>query len=376
MISIQEVKTKKQQKEFLNFPLKMYKDNPYFAPPLYMDEVKIFRKDYSYYDTCEAVYFNAYKDGVMAGRIAGILQKAANEKNGEKRVRFDRFDAINDQEVANALFGAVEKWAAGKGMDTICGPLGFSDLEREGLLIEGFDQMSTFEEQYHAPYYRTLVEGWGFQKEVDWVESKLYLPEKKDERLHKMAELMLKKYELHIGTAKNVKDFLAKYKDDFFDLLDTAYEGLYGTVPFTDSMKQTLIANFNLIIDLDHVVVILDKNERVVCLGLCFPNIASALRKSSGHLTPGALVRVLKAIKKPEIIDLGLIAVAEEYKNKGIPAVICAGLMDMLAEDGIDHAETNLNLEDNMAIRNMWKRFKQVEHKRRRAYVKTIGETL
>ena len=158
MITVKEVQTKREQREFLNFPLDLYRGNPYFVPPLYGDEKKIFRKDYIYNDTCEAVYYNAYRDGKMVGRISGILQKAANEKYNEKRVRFTRFDAIDDQAVADALFGAVEAWAKARGMDTICGPLGFSDLEREGLLIEGFDQLSTFEEQYNAPYYQKLIE--------------------------------------------------------------------------------------------------------------------------------------------------------------------------------------------------------------------------
>ena len=152
-VIIREVRTKKEQKQFLEFPLKLYRDNPCFVPPLYGDEKKIFRKDYVYYDTCEAVYYNAYRDGRMVGRISGILQKVSNELRGEKRVRFTRFDTINDENVAKALFEAVENWALSRGMDTVCGPLGFSDLEREGLLVEGFEYLSTFEEQYNADYY-------------------------------------------------------------------------------------------------------------------------------------------------------------------------------------------------------------------------------
>ena len=173
MIEVREVKTKKEQKEFLNFPLDLYDNNPYFVPPLYGDEKKIFKKNYMYLDQAEAIYFNAYKDNKIVGRISGIIQNAANEKNNEKRVRFTRFDSIDDQEVANALFSKVEAWAKEKGMDTVVGPLGFSDLEREGLLVEGFDQLSTFEEQYNYDYYPKLVENYGFVKEVDWLESKL-----------------------------------------------------------------------------------------------------------------------------------------------------------------------------------------------------------
>ena len=190
MIEVREVKTRKEQREFLNFPLNLYEDNPYFVPPLYGDEKKIFRKDYMYLDQAEAIYFNAYKDNKIVGRISGIIQRAANEKNNEKRVRFTRFDSIDDQEVANALFEKVEKWAKDKGMDTVVGPLGFSDLEREGLLIEGFDQLSTFEEQYNYDYYPKLVENYGFVKEVDWIESKLYAPKDRDDRIERLSSLV------------------------------------------------------------------------------------------------------------------------------------------------------------------------------------------
>ena len=374
MVTVIEVKTKKQQKEFLNFPLKLYKDNPNFVPPLAMDEKKIFRKDYVYYDTCEAVCYNAYRDGKIIGRISGILQKASNEMRNEKRVRFTRFDAIDDQEVADALFEAVEKWAISKGMDTVCGPLGFSDLEREGLLVEGFDRLSTFEEQYNAEYYGRLIENCGYGKEVDWLESMIYAPDEDDGSLDKMADFILKRYNLHIGRAKSVNDFLKKYGDGFFELLDVCYKDLYGTVPFTDGMKKMMYDNFRLIIDLKHVAVILDENDKIICLGICFPSIARAVQRSKGRLTPAGIIRILHAIKHPRIIDLGLIGVDPSYANRGVSTVVSAALLRMLKEDGVEYAETNLNLETNYNIQNQWKRFKAVQHKRRRSYVKLLTE--
>lgn len=373
-IEIKKVRTKKEQREFLEFPLRMYKNNPCFVPPLYADEKKIFEKDFVYNDTCVAEYFLAIRDGRIVGRISAIIQKASNLKTGEKRVRFTRFDSINDKAVAEALFGAVEDFARVNGMDTVCGPLGFSDLEREGLLIEGFDELSTFEEQYNAEYYQTLLDSCGYKKEVDWVESKIYLPEDPESvaAMEKMSDFVMKRYGLHIGEAKNVKDFLNRYADGFFELLDVAYDGLYGTVPFTDGMKKMMMDNFRLIIDLKHVVVILNEENKIVCLGICFPSLAKALRKSNGHLTPAALVRVLKAIKKPKIIDLGLIAVDPAYLNRGVNAIVASGLMKMLQNDGVEYAETNLNLEDNLAIQSQWKRFKSVQHKRRRSYIKML----
>ena len=372
MVEIVEVKTKKQQREFLYFPLDMYKDNPYFVPPLYGDEKKIFSKNYVYNDTCEHVYFNAYRDGKMVGRISGILQRSSNEIRNEKRVRFTRFDSIDDQEVASTLFKAVEDWARSKGMDTVCGPLGFSDLEREGLLIEGFDQLSTFEEQYNAEYYGKLIENCGYAKEVDWLESKIYRPVEPDESFAKMSDFIMKRYNLRFGEAKNVNDFIDRYGEDFFKLLDEGYSHLYGTVPFTKGMKDMMIANFKLILDLKYVGVILDENNKLVALGLCFPSMSKAIQKSRGHLTPAALVRLLKAIKRPTILDLGLICVSHEYMNRGVGSVITAELYRMLQDESIEYAETNLNLEDNHAIQNQWKRFKAVNHKRRRSYVKKL----
>lgn len=373
-IEIKKVRTKKEQREFLEFPLRMYKNNPCFVPPLYADEKKIFDKNFVYNDTCVAEYFLAVRDGRTVGRISAIIQKASNLKTGEKRVRFTRFDSIDDKAVAAALFGAVEDFARTNGMDTVCGPLGFSDLEREGLLIEGFDELSTFEEQYNAEYYGALLDSCGYKKEVDWIESKIYLPEDPENvaAMEKMSDFVMKRYGLRIGEAKNVKDFLNRYADGFFELLDVAYDGLYGTVPFTDGMKKMMMDNFRLIIDLKHVVVILNQENKIVCLGICFPSLAKALQKSNGHLTPAALVRVLKAIKKPKIIDLGLIAVDPAYLNRGVNAIVASGLMKMLQNDGVEYAETNLNLEDNLAIQSQWKRFKSIQHKRRRSYIKTL----
>ena len=372
MIEVREVKTRREQRDFLEFPLKLYRDNACYAPALYMDEKKIFRKDYVYYDTSEAVYYNAYRDGEMAGRISGILQKAANEKNGTREIRFTRYDVIDDPAVSAALFRAVEDWGRAKGMNAIVGPLGFSDLEREGLLIDGFDKPATFEEQYNAPYYQAHIEALGFTKEVDWVESEIRLKKSEMETLDRLSDMVMKRYKLHFGEAKNTNAFLKKYADDFFNLLDLSYDKVYGTVPFKEGMKKMMIDNFKLIIKMKYVSVILDENEHAVCFGICFPALGEALRKSGGKLTPAALPRVLKAINRPKVIDFGLIGVDPEWENRGVSVCMAAGVMHMLEDDKIEHAETNLNLEDNAAIRNLWKRFDATEHKKRRAYRKAL----
>ena len=373
-VTVKKVTTRREQKEFLDFPLKLYAGNPCFVPPLYGDERKMFRPGYVYNDCCEWICFNAYKDGRMAGRIQGVIQKAANEKDHEKRARFTRFDTIDDREVSKALFDAFEKWALEQGMDTACGPLSFSDLEREGLLVEGFDEPETFEEQYNAEYYQHHIEDLGYGKEVDWTESRLYAPapDEDQEDLDKLTDFIFRRYKLHFGPSSGAKDFLRRYADGIFELIDKSYDGLYGTVPFTEGMKKLMIDNFRLVISPKYTAVILDENDRMVCFGFAIPALAPALVGTNGKLTPRTLLRMLKAIRHPKVIDLCLIGVDPEYLNRGVSAAFSSAIMHMLRDTDVEYAETNLNLEDNYAIQNQWRRFKAVQAKRRRAYVKKL----
>ena len=372
MIEIKEVKTKKEIKEFINFPLNLYKNNPYFVPCLYGDEKKMFKKNYLYCDQALSICYNAYKDGKIVGRIQGIIQQASNKKWNQKRVRFTRFDSIDDQEVASSLFSSVVSWAKEQGMEEIVGPLGFSDLDREGLLIEGFDQLSTFEEQYNYEYYSKLIENYGFSKEVDWIERKLTLPGPLDERFERITGRIMKKFNLHFSTCKNVKEFIKRYADQFFDIIDETYKDIYATVPFTEKMKKNLISNFKLIVKIENVTVIVDENDKVVAFGLYFPSIAKSVRDTKGKLFPFGFIKILKEINHPEGIDLALIGCKEEYQLKGVSSALIFEVMKMLKKPNIKWAETNLNLEDNENIINQWKNFENVLHKRRRCYVKKI----
>ena len=375
MIEVKEVNTARERRVFLNFQLDLYRKNPNFVPPLYADEKKMFRKDYVYHDSCEWTCFVAYKDGKPAGRIQAIIQKDANAKNNEKRCRFCRFDAIEDLEVSRALFDAAENWARSKGMDTMVGPLNFSDLEREGMLVNGFDQPATFEQNYNAPYYKDHVEALGFQKEVDWTASRLYGAESPEalEELEQLVSFIFRRYKLHYGTAKNGSQLLKKYADGIFDLLDTSYEGLYGTVPFTEGMRKLMLENFAMVIDPKYTAVILDENEKIVCFGLAFPGLAPALKGTRGKYTPLTLIKLLHFIKCPNILDLCLVGVNPEYLNRGISGALSLAIMKMLRDNPrLQWADTNLNLEDNYAILNAWRRFKREECKRYRSYVKKI----
>ena len=375
MISVKEVKSSKQQRQFLDFPLDLYKGSPYYIPPLYADEKKMFGKDFVYNGSCEWTCFLALKDAVPAGRIQCIIQKDANAKNAQKRCRFCRFDTVDDPEVSKALFQAAEAWAREKGMDTMVGPLNFSDLEREGMLVDGFDQVATFEANYNFPYYMQHMEALGYRKEMDWTGSKLFGPESDEvmEELEQLTAFIFKRYKLHFGEAKNGRDFLNKYATGVFDLVDKSYEGLYGTVPFTEGMRKLMTDNYAIAINPKYAAIILDQQEKPVCFGLAFPSFSRALVGTRGKFTPKVLWGLLRCLRKPDILDLALVGVDPEYMNRGISAALSLAIMRMLKENKqLRWADTNLNLEDNYAIQNQWKRFRREEHKRFRSYVKAL----
>lgn len=373
MVEVKEVKTKRDIKTFVMFPHELYKGNEHYVPFLNIDEINKFDKDKNEsYDDCIVKCFLAYKDGKVVGRIAGIIQKLYNQKVNEKRIRFSRFDCINDEEVSDKLFKTVESWAKEQGMNLIHGPMGYNDLDREGLLIDGFDQMSTFEEQYNYPYYSELIEKYGFRKEVDWVEYRIFRPKEPNPKIDKIAETVAKRYKLKLLRPKSIKTFIKEYKYQLFDTLDAAYSHLYGVVPFSDKLKDALIDQFKLILNKDFIVGIINENNELVGFGLVFPSLSKSVNKSKGKLLPFGIFRMLKQIKRPKSIDLGLIAIRPEYQNKGVNAMILSCMINGMIEKRIEYAETNLMLEDNNRIQSQWKIFDYIQHKRRRSYVKTI----
>ena len=373
MLKIVRVENKKQQKEFVEYPLRLYKNNEYFVPPLYSDERKIFSAKNVYAKTCKSAFWLAERDGVTVGRIQGILQYQYNDIHGTKQVRFTRFDCENNEETANALFGALETWASEQGMEEIVGPLGYSDLEREGLLIEGFDYLSTFEEQYNYEYYANLVEKSGYQKDVDWVEFRLFSSSLIDERIQMLGERALKRHNLHIGGENfSMRKYVKAYAQGIFECIDECYKELYGVVPFTDEMRKQMVSQFRLMLKKEYIVVVCDENEKVVCFGFCLPAIGKAVQKSGGRLTPACLVRLLKAIHKPDSIDLALVGILPQYRKSGLSAIVLTRLQEMLKKGSVQYMETNLNLETNANIQAQWRHFDFIQHKRRRSYIKKL----
>ena len=373
MVKVVEVTTKKQRKEFIEYPLRLYKDNPYFVPPLYGDEVNLFTDKNIYNKTCQSVFYLAQKDGKTVGRIQGILQKQYNELKNARQVRFTRFDCENDPETAKALFDAVENWAKGLGMVEIVGPLGYSDLEREGLLIEGFEYLSTFEEQYNYEYYASLIESCGYAKDIDWLEFRLFKLTTDTEKLQRILDHTLKKYNLHFADPKlSKRAFIKRYGAGFFHCIDECYKDLYGVVPYTPEMQKQMIDQFMLLLNRKFLTVVCDEKDEVVACGLCIPGIGKALQKSGGRLTPAAIVRVLKAVNNPESIDFALVGVMPQYRKSGLSSFMLTILQDVLKSGNVQYMETNLNLENNYSILNIWKSFDTIQHKRRRCYIKKL----
>ncbi len=373
MITVKEVKTPRDIKEFINFPLRLYKGCPSFVPPLYSDEKKLLRQGGASPDS-ESVFFLAEKDGKTVGRIQGIIQKQFNNSHSVRLVRFTRFDSFDDVTISSALFSAVENWGKKKGMTEICGPLGRNDLEREGLLIEGFSEDSTFEEQYNYEYYAKLVEAFGFKKDADWLEFELTLPEKEDVILNKVSERALAMNKLHIADkSMSKKKYIEKYRDGFFECLDECYKHLYGTVPIEKDVQDELVGQFMLILNKKYLTFICDENDKVVGFGLCFPGMGDAIKKSGGRLTPLALIKLLKLVRKPRVLDLGLVAVHPDYQFSGANAVLVKEILDMLKDSSVQKVETNLNLETNTAVISQWQHFSARQHKRRRSYIKKIN---
>ena len=373
MVDIVEVKTKKQLKQFVEFVNKLYWDCEYYVPMINIDERNNFVPSKNpAFEECDVVLYLAYKDNKIVGRIAGIIQHTYNKIHNCKKVRFSRFDCIDDQEVANALFDKVTEWAKSKGMNTIMGPLGFNDLDREGLLIKGFDRICTYETQYNYDYYPKLIENYGFSKDVDWVEYRVKWPEKLDERYSKIGHRVLEKYNLKVVKGISKKKLIKQYGEGIFDLLDEEYHSLYGTVPFSKKTRQLILKNFGPALNTDLICVVVDSNDKPVAFALILPSMSEAIRDSHGRLLPFGIFRLLKAIKHPKVVDFALVAIADDYHNKGLNGIIFSELVDSMSKYKVEACETNLNLEDNLAVQNMWHNLEKEQHKRRRSYTKEI----
>ena len=374
-ITIKKVSSSSELKKFIRFNYELYKENPFSVPDLYDDMLNTFSRDRNAaFEFCDADYFLAYKDGKLVGRVAAILNKRANETWGKKEVRFGWIDFINDIEVSDALLNAVEEWGKERGMTEMVGPLGFTDFDAEGMLVEGYEELGTMATIYNFPYYPQHMEKLGFEKEADWVEFKIYIPDAIPDKHKRISEIIMRKYGLKIVKCQSTKD-INKYGQAIFDLMNEAYSPLYGYSALSPKQIQQYIKMFLPILDLRMVTLVTDAEDNVVAVGISMPSLSKALQKAKGRLLPFGWYHLLKTIflkKYPKVLDLLLVAVKPEYQNKGVNALLFYDLIPVYQQLGFEYAESNPELELNDKVQAQWEYFKTIQHKRRRAYKKSL----
>ena len=374
MVSIVEVTTKAQLRRFVDYPNQLYKDVPQFVPATYGDDLADWdRSKNPAFSYCDARCWLAERDGEIVGRIGAIRSRKANEKWGVNRMRFTQTDFIDDPEVSAALFAVVEDWARELGCAAIHGPLGFTDMDREGMLVEGFDRRSCFFTYYNYPYYIDHMTALGYVKDVDWIEELITVPtdEKIIRRREKLSDFVLKRNNLHIVEPKNRLAYLPLLKP-FFDLVNVAYAPLYGTVELTEQQIKKYSSKFAPLINPNTTCFVMDKNDRMIAFGVGAPSLATAMQKHRGRLFPTGWIDVLKAFRKNDTVDLLLIAVHPDYQARGVNAIILSKAMKGCLKMGIKEAETGPMLELNDKVQSQWKDFQTEQHKRRRCFIKEL----
>ena len=370
-VIITRVETRKDLRTFIMLPFALYRGNSCWVPPLLMDEYNTLRKDRNpAFDHSEGEYWLAWKEGKPVGRIAGIICRPAIEKWGIKNARFGWLEFIDDPEVPAALFSTLEEWAREKGMEGVQGPMGFSDFDKEGLLIEGFDELGTLPMIYNHPWYPPALEALGYTKDVDWLEFEITCPREIPEKVLKVNELVLKRSGLKVAKVKNRKDLARRFGRQLFEVVEEAYSHLYGTVPISDRQVDALIDQYLGFVDPDFTKFIVDENDRVAGFGLSMPSLSRALQKARGRIFPLGWIHLLRALNKPVGLDMYLVAVRREYRNRGLNALLMTEITRSAIARGIRTAETSGELEHNEAVQQLWRYYDSRQHKRRRAYVK------
>ena len=372
MITIKEVKTFRDGLRFTEFPNKLYQDNQYYVPALSFDERNVFNKKKNpVFEYCDAIRYLAYQDGKIVGRIAGIINHRWNQDKGIKTARFSRIDMIDDLEVTKTLIDAVTKWAKGFDMDTLIGPIGFTDFDRQGMLVDGFEELNMFITIYNHPYYHKHLETLGFVKDVDWTEKQIMWPTEVSDKVQRGADICRRRFGYQL-IKLNKKKEVFKYIYEAFDMYNIAFNDLYGFYPITSKVMDYYIKQMISLVNLDYLWFVLDKEGKVVGFTLIMPSLAMANKKNNGKILPFGFLRLMKAIKKYDIIDLYFIAIDPKHQGKGIIALMFEDAIGTGVAHGVRFAETGPELELNASMQNQWKDFEFREHKRRRCYTKAI----
>ncbi len=374
-VDIVEVKTKKELGEFIRFPNELYKGNEYFVPFLENDEFDTFSglaEKNPAYEFCETRLFLAYKNGRIAGRIAGLINHAYNKKWGKNAIRFTRFDFIDDHEVSKALFETVVRWGKERAFTEIMGPIGFTDMDHEGMLIDGFDQLNMSITFYNFPYYIEHMQRLGLTKDIDWIEYKISVPTEINPALARISERLIRMRGYEVITYSDRK---VLYKDalEAFKVIDVAFSKLYGTVPLTPEIIENVVKGYIPLVHLDYICAVKNKEGQIVAFGVMVPSIAKALKKSGGKLFPFGIFRMLRALRgKNDTLEMYFVAVTPEYQMQGVPAILITTLLEKSIKNNVKFCETGPMLETNTDVHSLWKPFEKQQHKRRRCYIKSI----
>lgn len=379
-IEIKKVESRRDLCKFIDFHNELYKGNPYHVPNLYFDEMNTFRKDKNAaFDFCEAEYFMAYRDGKAVGRVAAIINHSANKKWERESVRFGWIDFVDDIEVSKALLKAVEDYGKSKGMKEIVGPLGFTDMDPEGMLLYGYDQLGTQATAYNYPYYPEHMDRMGgWEKDNDYVEYKLYVPEEMPEKYATIAKMIQKRYNLQVKKLKRNEIYGENgYGKKIFNVVNETFKDLYGYSKLTDRQIEQYVKMYLPMADLDLITIIEDWNtpdHKVVGVGISIPSLARALQKCGGKLFPFGWWHILRALKfhKTEVVDLLLVGVLPEYRQKGANALLFYDLIPHYQRLGFKWGETHVEMETNMKVQGQWQYLNRKIHKRRRCYKKDI----
>ncbi len=371
-IIIKEVLNKRDLKKFIDFPNKLYKDNEYYTPLLFMDEMECLQKKTNpAFEYCDFKLLLAYKDKKIVGRICGIINHHANKRYNQKRVRFNRIDMIDDIEVTKALIGAIEAWGKENGLEEINGPLGYSDQDKEGMLIKGFDQYNMFITMYTHEYYVRHLEELGFVQDAIWNEYKIFMPKEVNPTIKRIAQRVRERYGLRNVKLKSKKEIQPYVKKALY-LVNECYKDLYGYVQLGDEQIDHLASQYVPLINVDYLQLIENKEGKLVGLGLMIPSPARALKKSNGRLFPFGFIRFFRALKHSKVLEMLLVAVDPEYQNKGVNSLIMEEAIENCIKNKIEYAETGPELEYNTAVQSLWKTFESENHKKRACFLKKI----
>ena len=374
-VEIREIHTKRELKQFIQFANDLYADCPYYCPPLFFDEMNCFDAEKNpALEVCDYQLWMAYREGKPVGRVAGIINRRANEKWGFKHVRFGWFDFIDDEEVSKALLDTVVAWGKERGMNALNGPVGFTDFDHEGLLLEGYEYPAVMASLYNYPYYVKHIDAYGLVKEADWIELQVFPPKEVPERIERLAEMVKQRYHVKIVKVKNSRELVKRFGIEYMDVIDAAYQKLYNFQPMTDKQKNYYKDMYFQFLNFDFVTLVVNEKEELVGVGLGMPDIAPALRKSGGKLFPFGWYHLIKALKakKMERFSFLLIAVRPDYQDKGINALFLQDQIPLINQYGIHTLETTSMLETNTKVLSFFMQFDHKQHKRHRAYIKPL----